>query len=627
MLFKLKYSKVDIIKILFFLLSSIILLFHSFYYLPFISDDSLISLQYAKRLLQGKGLTWTDGVPVEGYSNLLWILLISLFGLFKIDLIFLVRFLGIAFNILTLFIFFLIYDKLKYKNIFVLLLVSLYYVFSGPIAVWAIGGMEQPLLNFLFAVSFYYTIDLINNKITKKNYLKIGIFFGLMCLTRNDSILFVLILMVSFIILNGLNKKNIINIFYFILPVIILIGAQIIFRIFYYGDIIPNPAYIKLGISKWQFDSGIVYLKNGFKSQLPVILFILVFFILSFKDKLLILLFSYLSIWLLYLLLIGGDILPAYRHITIVILIINFILIISLNNFLNLYKKSKILNFTIIFLFCVLLLFHFKGQFNDRIIKKAKAELWEWEGKEIAFMLKNGFNEPKPTVVTSSAGSIPFWSDLPVIDSLGLNDYYIPRYSKKNPLDKRIGHNMGDGYYILAREPDIIIFCGPWGSIGPCYTSEAQIADSQEFKNNYVPVLFKIENINRKITSIMWINKNSSKIGIKYNDNKIYIPAYLLSDDLRNPVFFDNKKNQFEIIISKTVPAIVKNIELDKGNYIIGTDKEISGYLEIKNIFSNKIRNVKINTNIYLIKSKYEIKLYTDKQEIVNMVIINKTGG
>ena len=42
---------------------------------PFFSDDSFISLRYAARLLAGEGLTWTDGERVEGYSNLLWVLL------------------------------------------------------------------------------------------------------------------------------------------------------------------------------------------------------------------------------------------------------------------------------------------------------------------------------------------------------------------------------------------------------------------------------------------------------------------------------------------------------------------------------------------------------------------------
>ena len=72
-----------------------ILILNASYYFPFISDDSLISLRYASRLLEGDGLTWTDGRPVEGYSNLLWVLLVAFIGMFGVDLIDATRILGI----------------------------------------------------------------------------------------------------------------------------------------------------------------------------------------------------------------------------------------------------------------------------------------------------------------------------------------------------------------------------------------------------------------------------------------------------------------------------------------------------------------------------------------------------
>ena len=71
-----------------------LLLLHARYYFPFLSDDALISLRYARRLLQGHGLSWTDGRPVEGYSNLLWILLVALLGLCRVDLVDAARILG-----------------------------------------------------------------------------------------------------------------------------------------------------------------------------------------------------------------------------------------------------------------------------------------------------------------------------------------------------------------------------------------------------------------------------------------------------------------------------------------------------------------------------------------------------
>ena len=61
---------------------------------PFFSDDSFISLRYAERLLEGQGLTWTDGERVEGYSNLLWVLLVALFGACGVELVTAARALG-----------------------------------------------------------------------------------------------------------------------------------------------------------------------------------------------------------------------------------------------------------------------------------------------------------------------------------------------------------------------------------------------------------------------------------------------------------------------------------------------------------------------------------------------------
>src|SRR3954470_7762522 len=41
-------------------------------------DDSAISMQYARKFAHGHGLVWKGGEHVEGYSNLLWTLWMSL---------------------------------------------------------------------------------------------------------------------------------------------------------------------------------------------------------------------------------------------------------------------------------------------------------------------------------------------------------------------------------------------------------------------------------------------------------------------------------------------------------------------------------------------------------------------
>jgi hypothetical protein len=286
----------------------------------------------------------------------------------------------------------------------------------------------------------------------------------------------------------------------------------------------------------------------------------------------------------------------------------------GLNNFLIKLEKHKKLAYSTYFLLFIFLMFYFNGQFNDVMLKGAKAEKWEWDGKEVSLFLKHGFEKQKPLIATSSAGCIPFWSDLPVIDTLGLNDYYIPRYNKRNPLDRRIAHGFGDGYYVLSRQPDIIIFCEPLGSMGPCFTSEVQMFDTMEFKENYLPVIFAIENNNKKINSIMWINKNSPKTGVIKNNKEIIISAYLLDNTARNITYFDNLNDKFKIKISKEMPAVFQGLELTKGGYSIKTDPKIQGIIEIRDLISNDVKKGYLPFVFNLNESKYEIKIISEKE-------------
>jgi len=87
-------------------------------------------------------------------------------------------------------------------------------------------------------------------------------------------------------------------------------------------------------------------------------------------------------------------------------------------------------------------------------------------------------------VATNGAGALPYFSRLPVIDMLGLTDSHIAR----SPADRTqwIGHERGDGAYVLARRPDIIVLGGPEGSATPWpFPGDQQIADSVVFAEDY----------------------------------------------------------------------------------------------------------------------------------------------
>ncbi len=167
---------------------SLLLLVNSLIYMPFLSDDALISMRYSNRLVNDHGLTWTDGVPVEGYSNLLWVLLTAGGVALGIDAITSVRLLGF-FSIL-IFIFSILYyyrKSLSKNHLIVLLFVTL----SAPLGAWAVGGLEQPLVAALLAISIplvWRIIDAEKGALTL--YLTSSIPLALLCLTRPDGALF-----------------------------------------------------------------------------------------------------------------------------------------------------------------------------------------------------------------------------------------------------------------------------------------------------------------------------------------------------------------------------------------------------------------------------------------------------
>jgi hypothetical protein len=128
-----------------------ILALHAYHFLPFIADDALISLRYSQRLLNGQGLTWNPGERVEGYSNLLWVLGCAALGLLRMDLVNAARLLGFVSIAATIVAVVYAHRPHNSRTALTLLPALLFLPLAAPIAVWAIGGMEQPLVAGLLA--------------------------------------------------------------------------------------------------------------------------------------------------------------------------------------------------------------------------------------------------------------------------------------------------------------------------------------------------------------------------------------------------------------------------------------------------------------------------------------------
>jgi hypothetical protein len=126
------------------------------------------------------------------------------------------------------------------------------------------------------------------------------------------------------------------------------------------------------------------------------------------------------------------------------------------------------------------------------------------------------------------AGSVPFFSQLPAIDMLGLNDRHIGSHAAADFGEGLVGHERGDGDYVLRRRPDLVLFCQPRGGLGACYRSGREMVHDPRFVASYRPIV--ITSQRPALRSLIFVNVESPRIGIAHASDDVVVPGYLFAD-------------------------------------------------------------------------------------------------
>ena len=541
---------------------SAILVIHAYHYLPFLSDDALISLRYARRLLQGDGLTWTDGPRVEGYSNLLWILLVACLGALHIDLVDAARMLGIAG--MGVVIFAVVYGYARggsWKRTWLSLAAGLmFFSLSSPVAIWAIGGLEQPLMGALLAMAILLGFSLFEpaEPENRNTYALLSLALGLMCLTRPDGPIFTVATVAAFLVARRISGRqtSIRDLFMLLLFPVAFYGGQVLFRLYYYGEFVPNTALVKLTPSLYHAVLGLQYVVQGLAAQsmlslLAVVSLIAMLLVRETRAKA-VLLISMLLLWIVYVAAIGGDIFPGWRHFIPVIVIFTFAVIEGMRIALA-YAESRKVWWLMLAGTVILYLPYASTQFRDPENRRAMEERWEWDGKAVGLMLKQAFSEQQPLVAVTAAGCIPYWSELPALDMLGLNDYYLPRHPPSDLGQGFLGHEIGNGKYVLDRKPDIIVFLT--GVLWDGYRSGREMQQTQEFHENYVAVRTRVR-LSDSNATILWMRKYSNRTGVRQTPHEIVVPGYLLGTGQDTAAYLNDRK-ELVLPLSKGRSAMI----------------------------------------------------------------------
>ncbi len=293
----------------------LILILHINYF-RFVCDDAFISFRYAKNFIEGHGLVYNIGERVEGYTNFLWTMLLSLFMRWGLNVVIVSQLLGGLFSIFTVLLLLRLNHKLHPQNNLFNYLAPLFLVCCGSYAAWSTGGLETSFYTFLvFTGSFLFVTGM-----EKPLYSVLsGMVFALVCLTRLDGLIFVGITFVFYVIY--LVRRRQIGwkcLCFWTLSFVVPFLVYFIWRWSYYGKFLPNTFYVKVG-SQSLYHQGLLYLFDFVKrfwAWLYIIPLVFLYITIKSNDKLrfivhyfsaLILVFS------LYVIYVGGDFMDMFR--------------------------------------------------------------------------------------------------------------------------------------------------------------------------------------------------------------------------------------------------------------------------------------------------------------------------
>ncbi len=546
-----------------------ILAIRAAHFFPYFADDALISLRYAHRLLHGHGLTWTEGIRVEGYSNLLWILLSAFLGDFGIDLVVAVRLLGFV-CIITVFatISYAYLRNSSFRAIWLPLAATLLFLsLNSSLAVWSIAGLETPLVAALLAVSVAQMISILETDSSKERLL-LSFTLALLCITRPDGPMFTVACLFMLAGIDWLRSGNPLKAKTLVLLVFpsIFTASQLIFRILYYREFLPNIALVKIAPSKLHALSGWWYLRDGLSAMSPFSILALLslgsmLFIPQTRRKGSFLLLLTI-LWSGYLIFIGGDVFPAYRQLMPLIVVFGFALLEGGLLWMRVLEQLTFppLRYATGFLALLLLVPYIRNQYDDQEFKNAVKEQWEWRGKELGLILKKVFGAQQPLIAVTDAGAIPYWSELPALDMLGLNDYYLPRHPPKDFGERTIGHELGDGAYVLSRNPDLIIF---HMGTGPLHRWGQEMNEIPAFNKDYVLVSIRLP-VTSLVPSRVYVNRFSAKIGIKRSADSIEIPGFLFTGKHAFATLSSSDQLVTSLSTGDTIRVTLDSLEVDR---------------------------------------------------------------
>ncbi|MBN2055485.1 hypothetical protein JW905_11215 [bacterium] len=411
-------------------------------------DDAFISYRYAANAAQGKGLVFNEHERVEGYSNLLWILLLAALMRAGSDPVVTSQVIGIAgacgaIGVAAAYLVGADRSPLERAGALSLMLMNVDF-YS-----WASGGLETSLHALLITGA---VIAMLRHKEAA-----VSLLLALAVLNRTDAVVTAVLLLALLIREKSSSWRLAVA------PALAVAGHGL-FSLMYYGAVLPNPFYAKLSGGLWRLLLGVAYLADCWRDSvigpaaavfLAIGLFVCVKKAAHLGDarRELPAMIGVVTLETVYVVLSGGDWMPACRRfqaISPVVALLGGQVLVEVVRWCR-ARRSALLRWMIRVMGLVLL--GVVGtRFGTAVIGTAvrfepAMVLHSVYDEEVDWIVKHV--DSSDVLAAENIGRLGYYSGAVMIDPLGLIDTRIARLPG-------LLHDKTDVTYVLARRPDWI---------------------------------------------------------------------------------------------------------------------------------------------------------------------------
>ncbi|MCP4590684.1 MAG: hypothetical protein GY842_08065 [bacterium] len=447
----------------------------------FVTDDAFISFRYARNLALGNGLRYNLGehVPVEGYSNFLWVLVAGVVEFLRADVTFWMPLISAACGTVLLFLVFDLLQRRLSLGLHIASLATLALGFYPPFALWSSSGLET----MPFALLIFLTFERLVLRAGGIGVVGAGVCGLLTALIRVEGIAWVLVLAVlAFGVRRRAGGHRVKPFVLFLVILLTGYAAYFGWRWTYYEALLPNTLTAKSGLPLSYLWRGLDYVAVQFLTFLTPFLLLpgTVFGLRRGRRPLGPAIAALAWAFPAYAIAVTGDFMAMGRFLVPGLAFGTVLLAWMLSDLAERWIRGRAY-VTLIGVAVTVIgalpawdyhlvadevraRFHFQGNMRTQLSEYAQwqyqrrnVEAWTLRGRALRAYAAEGF-APDASMVIGLIGAVGYYSDLFILDVYGLVTPAVAR--RELPPDaprSSPGHDKGVGLeFFMDQAPTIV---------------------------------------------------------------------------------------------------------------------------------------------------------------------------